>query len=119
MAEAFARSYGSDVLDAFSAGLSPAMMVAPQTHDVLREKNIEPEGQFPKHLESVLHERFDLIVNMSGFPLPIRRARVVEWEVRDPIGEDTEFFRAVANRIEALVIGLILDLRRQQSPGRV
>jgi arsenate reductase (thioredoxin) len=111
MAEAFARTYGSDVLEPFSAGLSPASIVAPQTMAALREKNIGTAGQFPKSLDSVLHEHFDLIVNMSGFPLTVAGARMVEWNVPDPIHEDDKFFRAVANQIETLTMRLILEFR--------
>ena len=41
MAEAFARAYGSDVLEAHSAGLAPALALAPLTHAVMLEKNID------------------------------------------------------------------------------
>lgn len=112
MAEAFARVYGSDVLTASSAGLSPASIVVPQTVAALREKNIGTEGHFPKHLDSVLNEPFDIVVNMSGFPLSFPGARMVEWNVPDPIGQGDKFFRAVANQIENLTMHLILELRR-------
>ena len=48
MAEAFARAYGSDVLSAHSAGLAPAGAVPPLTRQVLNERNIPVEGQYPK-----------------------------------------------------------------------
>src|SRR5262249_13931269 len=104
LAEAFVTAYGSDVLMPFSACLNPAPIVAPQTVVALREKNIGTAGQFPKSLDSFLHERFDLIVNMSGFPLTVPGARTVEWDVPDPIHEDDKFFRAVADQIEALTM---------------
>src|ERR1700676_3620098 len=53
MAEGFARAYGSDVMLARSAGLSPALMIAPLTKQVLTEKNINIEDQFPKGLDMV------------------------------------------------------------------
>src|SRR5579862_5164669 len=59
MAEAFARAYGSDVVSAHSAGLSPAMIVAPLTRVVLEEKNIRSDGQFPKTVESMLREPYE------------------------------------------------------------
>ncbi|HLH42821.1 MAG TPA: arsenate reductase ArsC [Bryobacteraceae bacterium] len=111
MAEAFARAYGSDVVAPSSAGLSPASGVAPKTVAALREKNIGIEGQFPKDLDSVLHQPFDIVVNMSGFPLSIPGARMLDWDVPDPIGQDDKFFRAVAAQIENLTMRLILELR--------
>ena len=48
---------------------------------------------------------------MARTPLPIPQARVLEWPVRDPIGEPEAVYRAVAAQIEGLVMRLILDLR--------
>jgi len=113
MAEAFARAYGSDILSVRSAGLAPASIVQPLTRQVLTEKNITSEGQFPKGLESVAAESFDVVVNISGEPLPSRPAahRSIEWRVRDPIGQSESLYRSVAAEIEALVMRLILELR--------
>jgi arsenate reductase (thioredoxin) len=111
MAEAFARRYGSDVLEAESAGVYPAPMVASLTGQVLKERNIGIEGHFPKDLSVVLLEPFDLVVNMSGLPLEIPGANRIEWTVPDPIGQPEEVFRSVADQIESLVMRLILDLR--------
>src|ERR1700681_1166513 len=65
MAEAFARAYGSDVVTAHSAGLAPASAVPPLTRQVLAEKNVPTEGQFPKGLTMLTGEPFDLVVNLS------------------------------------------------------
>ena len=111
MAEAFARAYGSDVLVAHSAGLSPATLIAPLTRQVLEERNVGMDGQVPKDLAMVSRERFDLVVNMSGQPLAIPQTRVLEWPVRDPILQPQAVYRAVAAQIEGLVMRLILDLR--------
>jgi arsenate reductase len=111
MAEGFARTYGSDVLVALSAGLAPAMAVAPLTHKVMLEKNIDIGDVFPKDLESMLGKS-DLIINMSGFDLPLKTAVPVErWEIRDPIGESEEIYRAVRDQIEQRVMQLILAMR--------
>ena len=113
MAEAFARAYGSDILIVQSAGLAPAGSIPPLTRQTLTEKNIPMEGQFPKGLESFSGELFEVVVNLSGEPLPaaMGTARVVEWNVRDPIGESERVYRAVAAQIEGLVMRLILELR--------
>jgi arsenate reductase len=111
MAEAFARTYGVDVLSAHSAGLSPAMIIQPLTKQVLEERNIKTDGQFPKDLEMVLREPFEVVVNMSGQRLEIPGARVVEWAVADPIGQSETVYRNVAAQIEGLVMRLILELR--------
>ena len=115
MAEAFARAYGSDVLEARSAGLAPASIVQELTKQVLKERNVPAEDLFPKGLELMLGEPFDVVVNLSGLQLPqlwkTQPPRVVTWPVPDPIGKDEAVYREVAARIEALVMGLILELR--------
>ena len=113
MAEAFARAYGSDVLIVRSAGLAPAFSMPPLTRQTLDEKNIPSKGQFPKPLEAVAGEPFEVVVNLSGERLPpaFGAARIIDWNVRDPIGESEDVYRAVAAQIEGLVMRLILELR--------
>jgi arsenate reductase (thioredoxin) len=111
MAEAFARAYGSDIMWARSAGVSPALIIQPLTKQVLGERNLGVEDHFPKGIEIVRDEPFDLVVNMSGFPLSVPSPRVVEWDVPDPIGQDEAIYREVAALVESLVMRLILELR--------
>ena len=113
MAESFARVYGSDVLVPSSAGLFPAKAVPPDTFRAMEEKNLDLSGQVPKSLEDLDGAKFDIILNMSGFPLPpMGGAAVREWAVPDPIVMDYEGHCAVRDRIERLVMNLILELRR-------
>ena len=113
MAEGFARRYGSDVLQPLSAGISPAAIVQPLTIKVMADKNIDIEKQYPKHLTALDPDRYDMIVNMSGVKLPGPfRFEVREWSVQDPIGESEDVYIAVRDRIEFLVMHLILEFRR-------
>lgn len=113
MAEAFARAYGSDVLTAHSAGLAPAGAIAALTRHMLAAKNVSSEGQFPKGLDAFAGQAFDLVVNLSGEPLrpAVTAARMLDWRVRDPIGQSESIYQAVAAEIESLVMRLILELR--------
>jgi arsenate reductase (thioredoxin) len=114
MAEGFARKYGSDVMQAASAGTSPASIVQPLTKKVMEAKNINIDSQSPKSLNSVPLRSFDLIVNMSGSSLPIRVPMPVrEWPIEDPIGCSEEVYEAVRDQIEMRVMMLILELRRE------
>jgi arsenate reductase len=113
MAEAFARRYGSDVLDPQSAGLAPAGFVAPDTRQVMLEKGIDLEDCESKGIEETGNE-FDLIVNLSGYPLPLLPSPVRDWKVEDPISLDLDRHREIRDRIEGLVAGLILEFRRAQ-----
>ena len=113
MAESFARAYGSDVLVPSSAGLFPAKAVPPDTLRAMEEKNLDLSRQVPKSLEDLDGAKFDIILNMSGFPVPPMGGTAVrEWAVPDPIVMDYEGHCEVRDRIERLVMNLILELRR-------
>lgn len=115
MAEAFARAYGGDVLVASSAGLFPARALPPDTLRAMKEKDLDLSGHVPKSVVDLDGAQFDLILNMSGFPLPpIGGAAVREWEVPDPIVMDYKGHRAVRDQIETLVMDLIQELRQQE-----
>jgi len=112
MAEAFARAQGNDVLAPASAGLSPAGALPKSTLLAMQEKNLDLSGHFPKSLTSLSLAEFDLIVNMSGLPIPRERGKAVrEWNVPDPIGMDYEDHCVIRDQIETLVMNLILELR--------
>ena len=114
MAEGFARTYGNDVLDALSAGLAPALAVAPLTHHVMLEKNIDLGDYYPKQLENV-EGSFDLIINMSGYDVPVPAGAQVEvWNISDPIGESEDVFRQTRDEIEQRVLQLIETLRSRK-----
>jgi arsenate reductase (thioredoxin) len=115
MAEGFARKYGSDVMECDSAGLSPAPIVQPLTKKVMEDKNVNIDAQFPKDLGSAEPSKFNLLINMSGVKLPARiPIEVREWKIEDPIGRSEEFYVTVRDQIEQYVMGLILELRRDQ-----
>jgi arsenate reductase len=112
MAEGLARRLGSDVLVAESAGLSPTMTVPEVVVRLMKEKGIDISSQFPKAVASLDVRSYDLVVNMTGLninSLPSSSSRT--WEVGDPVGQKDDVVRATRDKIEALVMGLILELR--------
>lgn len=112
MAAAMARKYGSDVIEAGSAGLSPAYNVGSLTRAILDEKNIDLGDHLPRGFRDLDHRKWDLIVNISGQLLPGDLDVPVEnWNVPDPFGGTEEDFRAVREQLEMLVMRLILRLR--------
>ena len=112
MAEGFARTYGSDVLEPASAGLVGGWSIPVSTHQAMQEKNIGLAGQFPKRLDDLSRKDYDLIVNMSGYPLPGDfQGTVEDWEVADPMGCDADEFREARDDIENRVMRLILKMR--------
>jgi arsenate reductase len=118
MAEAFARAYGLDVLIPASAGLYPATRVAPDTIRAMNEKNLDLRDHFPKSIRQLgKRVHFDLVVNMSGYPLAEGiEAPVQSWEVPDPVSLNYDDHCAVRDQIESLVVQLVLELRREQTP---
>jgi arsenate reductase (thioredoxin) len=113
MAEGFARHLGVGVINAASAGLSSTHAIAPETVSVMLEKGIDIRDQFPKDYEPGLAGNYDIIVNISGFELPLARGPVLtEWIVRDPYGNGEDVHRRVRDEIERLVRQLIADVER-------
>jgi len=113
MAEAFARRYGSDVLEAESAGVAPASMIPEVTHNVMREKGIPLAEQFPKGIDEVALHDIDLVVNMSGMPLrSMLTVPTRDWKVKDPMGEKDVVHAKVRDEIERYVMSLVLEFRQ-------
>jgi arsenate reductase len=122
MAEAFARTYGADILIAGSAGLAPAMKIATDTLKAMAEKNIDLRDQFPKSLRHLGRAEFDLVVNLSGSSVPedlASRTKILEWEVDDPVFMKYDQHCEIRDEIEKLVMSLIIDLRQQSAPSRL
>jgi arsenate reductase len=112
MAEAFARAYGPGVIEPASAGLFPASSIPAVTLQAMSAKHLDMNEQFPKSLRQLGRSQFDLVINMSGAPLPEpMEAEVRSWYVPDPVSMPFEGHCAVRDHIERLVMGLILELR--------
>jgi arsenate reductase len=117
MAEGFARAYGRDVIVPASAGTNPALDIPSSTWETMLEKNIDIGEHFPKPFERIDLNRIDLVVNMSGRPLPgVPPAKLREWAVADPIGKKPQFYRETRDLIENYVMALILELRNSTGP---
>lgn len=112
MGEALARKYGSDVLIADSAGLTPAVVTTPLTRLVLSQRNVDLGDHLPKGLDEVDLTKCDLIINMSGTKLPANLGIPVEdWPVKDPYGSLEPAYRTACDDIESRVMRLILRAR--------
>lgn len=115
MAEAFARAYGVDVIIPASAGLSPAIGIAPDTMRAMAEKGLDLRDHFPKAIRHLGRAQFDLVINLSGFDLPDEvGAEVRTWDVPDPICLEYDEHCEVRDAIERLVMNLILEFRDRQ-----
>jgi arsenate reductase len=120
MAEGFANHYGSDVLIATSAGLSPILAIPPFTVEAMREKNIDVSAHVPKRYDPFTVDDYDIIINMAGFRLPGPTPReLIEWQVNDPYTASPAVYRTVRDDLEQRVMRLILDLRKRARQRRV
>ena len=77
-------------------------------------KNISLDEKIPMDIQLMDLKRFDLIVNVCGCELPSAPlCPVIEWKVRDPIGASESVYEQVRDDLEARVMRLVLELRRQ------
>jgi arsenate reductase len=114
MAAGFANFYGSDVLRASSAGLSPVEAITPATVATMREKNIDVSTHVPAPYDPSLATRYDLVINMSGYKLPgAQPKKQQDWVITDPFRSSPTVYRAVRDELEQRVMQLILQLRRK------
>ncbi len=115
MAEGFAKSYGSDVMIAASAGLAPVLRVVPETVAIMAELNIDVSKHVPMPYDPFHVDYYDLVVNLSGFRLPGKAPKdLLDWKVKDPYMKSADVYRKVRDDIEERVMGLILQVRRER-----
>jgi len=121
MAEAMARAMGGDRVRAYSAGLNPTGRVARETIEVLDALGYDARGLQSKDIDRVPMDDVDVIVSLIG-PSGLRylphglAARLESWSIRDPYGDDTEVYHAVARTIEGRVRELIDELLTTELP---
>jgi protein-tyrosine-phosphatase len=115
MAEGFARALGGDRVRAFSAGSRPSGRINPRAIEFMKEKGIDLTVQRSHGLDDLPAVRWDYIVTMGcGDACPTLPAlHRLDWDLADPKHLDDAGFRAIRDRIEALVRGLVADATRE------
>lgn len=116
MAEGFARYYGNDVIDAYSAGTNPAFEVSSNAVVVMQEKGVDISSQYPKYIGEIPSD-LDLVITMGcNVKCPYIPSRYqVDWELEDPVGMPLEKFREVRDKIERKVKALVSAIKSSQS----
>ena len=113
MAEGFARKYGGDKMEVFSAGSKPSGVVNPDAVLVMKEVGMDITDQSSKGFEQLPYNKFDYIVTMGCqdtcpyFPAKEK----FDWQIEDPKGKDIEIFRRVRDEIGSKVRDLIAGVR--------
>jgi len=128
MAEAVARREARDVIEAFSAGLSPLGHIAEATVETLLANGYSVDGLSSKSISDDAIREADLIVNLSGRridylvstePSNLRNGRKLEnWEVTDPYGEDVTIYQRILEEIESRVRQLAQRLRAESPSAK-
>ncbi|MBW1763223.1 MAG: NAD(P)H-dependent oxidoreductase [Deltaproteobacteria bacterium] len=111
MAAAFAKIHSGHIIEAESAGSSPAKEVNPIMRDVMAEKGIDMAFLKPKSYSDFDYWRPDLIIQMGcGDTCPYLPGIPVEdWDLPDPAGRSIDFMRGIRDEIEEKVILLQKD----------
>jgi protein-tyrosine-phosphatase len=114
IAEALARKFGGDFIEAQSAGVAPLGMISKFVWEVLQERGCIPLGQYSKAISDLRLFKPDMVVNLTGSDVAhmFPGLRVLNWLVDDPhINGPIEAFRRTCVQIDQYVMELIQDLR--------
>ena len=112
MAEAFARIYGSENVEAFSAGSHPSGQINPKAIEVMRAVGYDLSRHRSKSLADLPDIEFDFVATMGcGDECPFIRAKLREdWNIPDPKEMPIEEVRGVRDAIETKILALLRKL---------
>ena len=115
MAKAIARRDAADVIEPYSAGLTPLGSVPDLTKQTLMNNGYSAESLESTGIIRPLWDAADIVVNMSG--IPKERAfldwrKVEEWDVADPYGTDPALYQTIYEEIRGRVAELADRLRK-------
>lgn len=112
MAEAFARIYGQEKVEAYSAGSRPSGKVNPKAIAAMKELGFDLTQRSSKSLDQIPAVQFDAVVTMGcGEACPVVNAkRHEEWQIPDPKEMPPHEFRAVRDLIGRKVKDLLENL---------
>jgi protein-tyrosine-phosphatase len=95
-----------------SAGSQPGSEINPAVAQVLRERGLDPDQQFPKPLTDEAARAADVIVTMGcgDACLVYPGKRYLDWELTDPAGKPVEEVRPIIDHIDERVRQLLGEL---------
>lgn len=112
MAEAFARYYGGEAVEIWSAGSLPRGSLDPGMISVMKEKGIDVSRHTSKGVDQLPSERWNVVVTMGcGDECPtIKTTHRLDWDIPDPKGKPPTEYRKVRDTIEDAVKALLVHL---------
>ncbi len=111
IAEGFARTYGGERVEAYSAGSRPSGQVSPEAVRTMEEKGIDLSSHHSKSLQEVPEGPYDAVITMGcGDECPwIPAEKREDWDLPDP--KNSEDLQKVRDMIEQEVRELIDELQ--------
>lgn len=113
MSQAFAKIYGSDAVEAFSAGSRPSGVVNPKAIAAMKAIGYDLTTHDSKTLDEVKqHAPFDAVVTMGcGDACPWMPAReFIDWQIPDPKDMEPQAFNQVRDLIAEKVKDLVEEI---------
>ena len=120
MSQAFARMYGADKVEAFSAGSRPSGIINPKAIHAMAELGYNLTQHTSKSLDEVKQfAPFDVVVTMGcGDACPWMPAvKFIDWQIPDPKHMEPEEFNKVRDLVAEKVRLLITELLTDPVPG--
>ncbi|SRR6056297_2316525 len=115
MAEGFAKEYGHDVLEIYSAGTEKYHEVKSKAIKVMQEIGIDISNQYPKLLDDIPQEVDVLITMGCGATCPfLINEHEEDWGIEDPSGKSLEEFRKARDIIKDKVNNLIEKVKNKE-----
>ena len=113
MSQAFAKIYGADTIEAYSAGSKPSGKINPKAIASMKELGYDLSTHQSKSLKEVeQYAPFDAVVTMGcGDACPWMPAKTfLDWQIPDPKEMNEADFRKVRNLVEEKVKNLLTAL---------
>jgi protein-tyrosine-phosphatase len=116
MSQAFAKLFGGESIDAYSAGSKSSGKINQKAVESMKELGYDLASHKSKSIDDVKEfAPFDVVVTMGcGDACPWMPAKkFIDWQIPDPRDMNPEEFRKVRNLIAEKVKDLIDDLKKK------
>ena len=115
MAEGFARTLGTGIIEPWSAGSNPSGKINETAVGMMRERGIDITRQGSKGLSDLPNMTWDYLITMGcGDACPFVPAKTrLDWNLPDPKNLPLDKFREVRDQIERQVQELIHAVREK------
>jgi arsenate reductase len=112
MAEGFARHFGKDVVEAYSAGSRPSGVVNARAVEVMQEAGIDISAAESKGFNQLPVKKFNFVITLGCYDICsfVPAGKHIEWQIEDPKGKDIEIFRKIRDEVRDKVKKMIEEI---------